>query len=99
MSQMTQVEAVSVNNNFVTIQTSINARMYQTQASMAQQDPNQNPDVLRVKALDHAKEELYQLRCQSIGLDLANQEWMTYCAWQQQHQNNDLLHAQNASNG
>ena len=90
MSQMTQVEAVSINNNFVTIQTSINARTYQIQSAMTQEDPNQNPDVLRTKALEHAKEEIYQLRCQSIGIELANQEWITYCAWQQQNQNNDL---------
>ena len=63
---------------------------------MAQQDPNRNPEVLRVTALEHANEESYRIGCQTIGLELANQEWMTHCAWQQQNQNNDLLHAQNA---
>ena len=68
LTQMTQVEAVTINNNFVTIQTSINARMYQIQSAMTQEDPNRNPEVLRLRALEHAKEEIYQLRCQSIGI-------------------------------
>ena len=35
MSKLTQTEAVSITNGFVTIQTSINVRMYQTQAGLA----------------------------------------------------------------
>ena len=51
MSKLTQVEAVTVTHGFVTIQTYINATIYQIQANLGQQNPNQNQEMFGGKAL------------------------------------------------